>query len=140
MMPGDWKCPGCGNHNFARNTSCRQCGLNLEDAGAALESGVAQTMSTPDVEQFLGINGIAAHAAEIFRRLAPKFQKAVMDAGSLAGARDPTAVLMSRIGKAQRGTLEQMPMSQGDWITISPEIRSVEDAAHRIQALAPWQV
>mmetsp|Transcript_58553 Transcript_58553/g.92557 ORF Transcript_58553/g.92557 Transcript_58553/m.92557 type:complete len:110 (-) Transcript_58553:14-343(-) len=25
-MPGDWECPHCGDHQFARNTQCRQCG------------------------------------------------------------------------------------------------------------------
>ena len=24
--PGDWECPSCGDHNFARNTNCRRCG------------------------------------------------------------------------------------------------------------------
>merc|ERR1719230_668401 len=23
--PGDWLCPGCGDHQFARNIICRQC-------------------------------------------------------------------------------------------------------------------
>merc|ERR1712039_704953 len=23
---GDWDCPGCGDHQFARNTNCRKCG------------------------------------------------------------------------------------------------------------------
>lgn len=26
MMPGDWTCPACGDHQFARNTECRKCG------------------------------------------------------------------------------------------------------------------
>merc|ERR1711862_701366 len=26
VRPGDWMCPGCGNHNFARNEACRKCG------------------------------------------------------------------------------------------------------------------
>lgn len=25
-MPGDWSCPACGDHQFARNLRCRQCG------------------------------------------------------------------------------------------------------------------
>jgi len=28
MMQGDWTCPQCGDHQFARNTSCRQCGAS----------------------------------------------------------------------------------------------------------------
>lgn len=26
MLPGDWNCPGCGDHQFARNRVCRYCG------------------------------------------------------------------------------------------------------------------
>lgn len=26
FMPGDWSCPSCGDHQFARNLRCRQCG------------------------------------------------------------------------------------------------------------------
>jgi len=26
MRPGDWLCPGCSDHNFARNPQCRKCG------------------------------------------------------------------------------------------------------------------
>merc|ERR1719157_450199 len=25
MKPGDWTCPGCGEHCFARRTECRRC-------------------------------------------------------------------------------------------------------------------
>ena len=25
MRPGDWKCPECDDHQFARNTHCRLC-------------------------------------------------------------------------------------------------------------------
>merc|ERR1719194_354883 len=25
MMPGDWNCEKCGDHQFARNLSCRKC-------------------------------------------------------------------------------------------------------------------
>mmetsp|Transcript_106594 Transcript_106594/g.340063 ORF Transcript_106594/g.340063 Transcript_106594/m.340063 type:complete len:181 (-) Transcript_106594:53-595(-) len=34
MLPGDWACPGCGDHQFARNTECRKCGTsNPGDGG-----------------------------------------------------------------------------------------------------------
>jgi len=26
MLPGDWNCPDCGDHQFARNHACRACG------------------------------------------------------------------------------------------------------------------
>jgi len=28
MMPGDWTCPACGDHQFARNLQCRKCGAD----------------------------------------------------------------------------------------------------------------
>eukprot|EP00931_Biecheleriopsis_adriatica_P107248 TRINITY_DN8159_c0_g1_i1.p1 TRINITY_DN8159_c0_g1~~TRINITY_DN8159_c0_g1_i1.p1 ORF type:complete len:543 (+),score=50.03 TRINITY_DN8159_c0_g1_i1:80-1708(+) len=31
---GDWECSNCGDHNFARNTSCRKCGTPRDDEGA----------------------------------------------------------------------------------------------------------
>jgi len=34
MMPGDWNCPSCGDHQFARNTSCRKCGAPNPGGGA----------------------------------------------------------------------------------------------------------
>merc|ERR1719356_1377930 len=33
MKAGDWLCPGCGDHQFARNAACRKCGMpKPEDA------------------------------------------------------------------------------------------------------------
>merc|ERR1719253_1826129 len=26
MLPGDWMCPSCGDHQFARNMVCKMCG------------------------------------------------------------------------------------------------------------------
>jgi len=31
--PGDWMCPNCGDHNFARNMACRKCGTPKPDMG-----------------------------------------------------------------------------------------------------------
>lgn len=30
MRPGDWMCPGCGNHNFASRQSCNKCSAPRE--------------------------------------------------------------------------------------------------------------
>lgn len=35
MMPGDWECPRCGDHQFSRNWSCRNCG-GMRDAAPSL--------------------------------------------------------------------------------------------------------
>ena len=31
MRPGDWICTACGDHVFAKNTSCRKCGQAWHD-------------------------------------------------------------------------------------------------------------
>jgi predicted RNA-binding Zn-ribbon protein involved in translation (DUF1610 family) len=95
--PGDWSCPACGDHNFARNVFCRRCGA-------------------PNPESFLVSNRIETRAVDQFRRLPPDLQLLVMDAGSLADARDPTAVLLSRINKAEQGTLRVAQRKEGDWM------------------------
>eukprot|EP00931_Biecheleriopsis_adriatica_P067361 TRINITY_DN41512_c0_g1_i1.p1 TRINITY_DN41512_c0_g1~~TRINITY_DN41512_c0_g1_i1.p1 ORF type:complete len:261 (-),score=35.09 TRINITY_DN41512_c0_g1_i1:53-784(-) len=48
MLPGDWNCPSCGDHQFGRNTSCRKCGTPKPGGGssamaafAALAAGAA---------------------------------------------------------------------------------------------------
>jgi len=38
MLPGDWACPGCGDHQFARNTDCRKCGTPNPAGGGAPRS------------------------------------------------------------------------------------------------------
>jgi len=32
MQPGDWACPACGDHQFARNSKCRKCGCPKPEA------------------------------------------------------------------------------------------------------------
>merc|ERR1719401_1625506 len=100
VKPGDWICPACGEHNFARNDSCRRCG---------------HRNSGSEIDEFLSRNAIEAHAVEEFKELPPELQVMVMDAGSLADARDPTAVLRSRMMKAKQGTLKVEEMRPGDW-------------------------
>jgi len=45
MMPGDWLCPKCGDHVFARNSACRRCqtprpdGAGADGAGGAAGGG-----------------------------------------------------------------------------------------------------
>lgn len=36
MVEGDWICPSCGDHQFARNMACRKCGAE-KDEGAVLQ-------------------------------------------------------------------------------------------------------
>eukprot|EP00930_Biecheleria_cincta_P033469 TRINITY_DN23199_c0_g1_i1.p1 TRINITY_DN23199_c0_g1~~TRINITY_DN23199_c0_g1_i1.p1 ORF type:complete len:422 (+),score=84.24 TRINITY_DN23199_c0_g1_i1:55-1266(+) len=40
FMQGDWNCPSCGDHQFARNTNCRKCGAAKADgAGGSAGAG-----------------------------------------------------------------------------------------------------
>lgn len=40
MRPGDWICPNCGDHNYARNICCRRCQTQKpEGAGGHFGSG-----------------------------------------------------------------------------------------------------
>jgi len=41
MKPGDWSCPQCGDHQFARNETCRRCG-GPKPVGA--QAGLATAM------------------------------------------------------------------------------------------------
>jgi len=35
--PGDWNCPACGDHQFARNTHCRRCGTPNPNGGGGFQ-------------------------------------------------------------------------------------------------------
>jgi predicted RNA-binding Zn-ribbon protein involved in translation (DUF1610 family) len=78
-----------------------------------------QSYSSPgpakDPETWLSQYTLEAHAADTFRGLAPDMQQLIMDAGTLADARDPTAVLVSRINKAKSGILQPLMSMPGDW-------------------------
>merc|ERR1719350_2477245 len=44
MQPGDWLCPACGDHQFARNDTCRKC-ANPKPAnggGCGCQAGMMQ--------------------------------------------------------------------------------------------------
>merc|ERR1712076_135756 len=68
------------------------------------------------IADYLEKHQIQEHVAQDFWTLPPDVQHLVMHAGSLADARDPTAVLLSRIKKAWQGTLRAMETKPGDWI------------------------
>jgi len=56
-----------------------------------------------DVEAFLIHNKVQPHAETALRNLSLEAQTIVLGQGSLFGSRDPTAVLLGRIAKANRG-------------------------------------
>lgn len=118
ILPGDWKCSACGEHNYARNQACRKCGTSQELGGSpfsVISSKVLPEKDMGAIEAFLAENGIEAHAGETFRGLQSHLQKLCMAAGALKDARDPTAVLISRMNKARQGTLQPVHSMPGDW-------------------------
>jgi len=74
------------------------------------ESAVSSivTQSSPEVEAFLAMNTVEPHAASRLRSLPPEMQRLVIERGSLFGARDPSAVLISRVRDATMGGAQSM--------------------------------
>eukprot|EP00929_Paragymnodinium_shiwhaense_P108238 TRINITY_DN74566_c0_g1_i1.p1 TRINITY_DN74566_c0_g1~~TRINITY_DN74566_c0_g1_i1.p1 ORF type:complete len:865 (-),score=176.11 TRINITY_DN74566_c0_g1_i1:35-2629(-) len=68
--------------------------------------GGALAISTepdPEIEAFLTMNNVDMNAGQRLRNLPRHIQRAVLERGSLNGARDPSAVLGSRIRDATQG-------------------------------------
>mmetsp|Transcript_3156 Transcript_3156/g.9213 ORF Transcript_3156/g.9213 Transcript_3156/m.9213 type:complete len:432 (-) Transcript_3156:105-1400(-) len=70
------------------------------------EEGLRPVLDTErapeEIERFLIIERVEPHAAARLRRASKAVQQAVVSRGSLAGTRDPTAVLMTRIRDAEK--------------------------------------
>jgi len=41
QTPGDWLCPSCGDHQFSRNSTCRQCGTAKPESAGKGGGGMA---------------------------------------------------------------------------------------------------
>jgi hypothetical protein len=88
----DWFCPGCADKQFGKNQQCRNC-------GTPKELGVSDISMIPDViDKFLG-GKVDANVDAQFRNLDPAMQKTIIERGSLVTARDPSAVLRTRMGE-----------------------------------------
>merc|ERR1719203_2112513 len=59
MKPGDWMCPSCSNHVFARNSACPKCGESKpEGAGAAgMQGGTGMGMGAGGGLKILSMGG-----------------------------------------------------------------------------------
>jgi len=113
MRQGDWVCPGCMDHQFAKNLVCRQCGTPKPAGGGcggggwgggggqALPAAVLEQRASPEeTEMFLSMYAVEPHAADKLRALDPCLQKMVINKGGLEEARDPTAMLMGSLQSA----------------------------------------
>jgi len=99
-----------GTLNTARDPSAVLI-TRIRDAMASGSSGPVVTVSNPEVEAFIQKNPVEQHAAQKLRALTPHQQKAVMERGSLNSARDPSAVLVSRVRDAISGKLQPAPVT-----------------------------
>jgi len=95
---GDWYCTVCHDLQFARNANCRGCGA-VRSAVEAPEG----TPTMPTAEEFLANFDIDPDKRAKFFMLDPSKQAAVIAKGTLAGARDPTAVLVTRMKQVTEG-------------------------------------
>lgn len=87
---------------------------------------VLETERAPEeIERFLIIERVEPHAAARLRRAPRVVQQAVVSRGSLAGTRDPTAVLMTRIRDAEK---EHAPSSD-PLVAIQQAAQAAQDAA-----------
>lgn len=105
-MGGDWFCQKCGDHQFAKNMSCRNCGEPRPTDGSE--------NIPPDPETFLSQHRLEDHVLAAFRSLDPDSQTQIICRGSLAGARDPNAVLLARI---KEGQMARQSMGMGASMT-----------------------
>lgn len=60
LMPGDWLCPRCNDHVFARNPACRRCGTAKPEGAAAELAGLGVVPNTGGLHA-LGGGGKGAH-------------------------------------------------------------------------------
>ena len=45
LMPGDWICPKCGDHQFARNWFCKMCAKQCAGGGDPMAAMMAMMMT-----------------------------------------------------------------------------------------------
>jgi len=119
LKEGDWICPGCYDHQFSKNSICRKCSTPRTDYNVEQTFGchpaveMVEPAAPQEVDAFLAVHpGIQPHAMAKLKSMDPRMQRVVINKGSMADARDPTAVLMQRCSALTA-------LSPGDWICFS---------------------
>merc|ERR1712187_492821 len=109
MKAGDWTCPSCGDHQFARNLVCKMCntprpgGPDLDDVCKSIEPADAS-----EVDQFAAMYGVEAHGVEKLKTIDPRLARAAISK-DMTGVNDATGTIIGRCKK-------YMTMQKGDWI------------------------
>jgi len=99
---------GCaGGYGAVRANPMQQNAMAMaspygQAAGGDQSFASAVPASPVEVEEFLIMNPVEPKAQEQLRAMDPRAQRIVLDRGSLAGARDPTASLIGRMVKLSR--------------------------------------
>merc|ERR1719331_1204627 len=90
--PGDWYCSVCHDLQFAKNEVCRTCNT---------PRAMADTGEIPKLDALTWISmfTVEEDKKEQFLNMTTQMQEAIISEGTLHGARDPTAVLVSRMNK-----------------------------------------
>merc|ERR1719277_2323859 len=111
MKAGDWICPGCGDHQFARNSICKMCSTPKPELDLDNVCKGIPPVDHSEIDMFQQMNGIEQHAIEKIKALDPRLARFVISK-DLSDARDKTAVTM---GRCQIN----MKIQKGDWICPS---------------------
>lgn len=127
LQDTDWICLGCYDIQFGKNLTCRKCGKANPQVEARLNAGEClierSGRSAPfiapvqhvvpcteeDISSFLAVHRCEQHAIDKLMSLDPRLQRLVVNKGSMADARDQTAVLIKRC-------VEVTQIKEGDWV------------------------
>mmetsp|Transcript_4654 Transcript_4654/g.10188 ORF Transcript_4654/g.10188 Transcript_4654/m.10188 type:complete len:538 (-) Transcript_4654:253-1866(-) len=122
VKPGDWTCPNCGDHQFARNMTCRQCGTPSPVAGggcgAMMAAGMAQMAAAAGMTA--GMNGIAGGPRSGGMKAGDWY---CASCGDLQFARNNAC---RKCGSPKTGMEMNVPGAPGDW--ICPSCRDLQFA------------
>lgn len=90
LKPGDWLCPSCGDHQFARNLTCRKCGATKDGVGTTSGSSSTAAAATAAATAAAGDWG-------------PYGAVAAAAAGGAAAAANPEMQMMMTMMQAMMG-------------------------------------
>eukprot|EP00929_Paragymnodinium_shiwhaense_P041587 TRINITY_DN21588_c0_g1_i1.p1 TRINITY_DN21588_c0_g1~~TRINITY_DN21588_c0_g1_i1.p1 ORF type:complete len:530 (-),score=110.99 TRINITY_DN21588_c0_g1_i1:89-1678(-) len=110
FLGGDWMCPSCGDHNFARNTQCRRCGVskpaeNLPGhrADAAAAYG-GPDVPQHEVDEFVSRWALGPDAQGMLAAMAPLHRRSILQQFNPRDtSRDVNAVFMKFAQNMSRG-------------------------------------
>jgi len=118
MMMSGMAMPGmAGQQQQMQGSGMAAAGLGKSQQDLAAERQAIleekRTASREEVEQFCAENRLDPNAANIFRREPPDIQANVIDRGSMAECKNPSAALMGRLRDARQNRFKPVGGSRG---------------------------